>query len=207
MVSRSGRAGAGRPATFTELSMNWARPLPPDDYAAAMTSLMTWLVPAAGPERTTLAEVIGRLAEKHGGPVFAPHITITPTIDSDPDEATSALEQITARIAPFDVSLDAVGHEPAYYRALYLRAVPCPQLTELNQAARQAWELDPAVPYVPHLSLLYSDIPDERKDPIIAEIGLRLPAAVHIDAAELWAVGEAGVLGWRRVARVPLRPA
>jgi 2'-5' RNA ligase len=172
-----------------------------------MTSLMTWLVPAAGPERATLAEVIGRLAEKHGGPVFAPHITITPTIDSAPDAATSILERITAPIAPFDVSLDSVGHEPAYHRALYLRATPCPQLTGLNQAARQAWNLDQATPYMPHLSLLYSDIPDERKDPIVAEISLRLPVGVRIDAAELWAVGEAGVPGWRRVARVPLRPA
>jgi 2'-5' RNA ligase len=172
-----------------------------------MTSLMTWLVPAAGPERATLADVIGRLAKEHGGPVFAPHITITPTIDTGSGEATSILELITARVTPFDVSLDSVGHEPAYYRALYLRAMPCPHLTELNQAAKQAWELDPASPYMPHLSLLYSDIPDERKDPIVAGVGLRLPVVVRIDAAELWAVGEAGVPGWRRVARVPLRPA
>ncbi len=171
-----------------------------------MTSLMTWLVPAAGPERAALAQVISRLAKEHGGPVFAPHITITPTIDTGPGEATSILELITARVSPFEVSLDSVGHEPAYYRALYLRATPCPQLTELNQAARHAWDLDPAPSYVPHLSLLYSDIPDERKDPIVAEVGLRLPVVVRIDAAELWAVGEAGVPGWRRVARIPLPP-
>ncbi len=170
-----------------------------------MASLMTWLVPAAGAERDLLAGVIGRLASEHGGPVFAPHVSITATIDADADEAAATLGRLTAGIAAFDVSLVSVGHEPAYYRALYLRAEPCDQLTELNQAGRSAWALDLEPPYVPHLSLLYTDVPDESKDAIVATVGLRLPVSVRIDAAELWAVAETGVPGWRRVAHLPLR--
>ena len=43
---------------------------------------MTWLVPAAGPERDRLAGVIGRLAAEHAAPVFAPHVTLVDAFDA-----------------------------------------------------------------------------------------------------------------------------
>ena len=91
----------------------------------------------------------------------------------------------------------------AYFRALYLRAEPSPQLTALHEAARAAWALD-VRPYTPHLSLLYADVAEERKRAIIGTLGIQLPLTIRITAAELWADHPAGVPGWRRVAQVPL---
>jgi 2'-5' RNA ligase len=168
-----------------------------------MTLLMTWLVPAQGAERDRLTAIIERLAAQNAAPGFPPHITIIPTLDRPADEAARALRSLTASVPPFDVSFPAFGRERAYFRALYLRAEPSARLTRLNQAASQVWALDPA-PYRPHLSLLYADLADERKQAIIGALGLPLPRTVRIDAAELWADAGQGVPGWRRVARIPL---
>jgi 2'-5' RNA ligase len=168
-----------------------------------MTVLMAWLVPAAGPARDRLAATIGTLAAEHGAPRFEPHVTIAGLFHSGQEAAARALTSLAAGVHPFEVRFAAVGHEQAYFRALYLRAEPSPQLTALHQAARAAWALK-SQPYLPHLSLLYANIAEERKPAIIDALGIQLPLTIHLNAAELWAGHPAGVAGWHRVARIPL---
>ncbi len=72
----------------------------------------------------------------------------------------------------------------------------------LHEVGRRAWALD-LPPYMPHLSLLYSEVTEEQKQSIIDSLDIPLPLTVHVDAVELWADDHLGVRGWRRVARVP----
>jgi hypothetical protein len=51
--------------------------------------------------------------------------------------------------------------------------------------------------------LLYADIAEEHKRPIIDALGIHLPLTIRIETAELWADHPAGVPSWRRLARVP----
>ena len=169
-----------------------------------MTSCMTWLVPAAGPERERLTGAIARLAAEHGGPVFAPHVTLVDAFDGEATAVAAALGRLVAGVPPFDVTLAGFGHEPAFFRALYLRAEPSARLAALHEAGERTWGLTGRPPYRPHLSLLYSDLPEDRKSALIGAVGLDLPVTIRIDAAELWVDFREPVAGWRRVARVPL---
>ena len=168
-----------------------------------MTSCMTWLVPAAGPERDRLAGAIGRLAAEHAAPVFAPHVTLVDAFDAPEDEVSRELERLVAGVPPFEVFLAGFGHEQAFFRSLYLRAEPSARLTALHAAGASAWGLD-LPPYRPHLSLLYSDLPEDRKPAVIAALGMTLPVTIRVDAAELWTDFREDVARWHRVARVPL---
>ena len=168
-----------------------------------MTSCMSWLVPAAGPARDRLAGVIARLAAEHAAPVFAPHVTMAGVAECSPDAAALVLGRLVAGVPPFEVTLTGVGYEPEFFRSLYLRAEPPAVLTALHEAGERAWDLNPA-PYRPHLSLLYSQLPEERKPAIADALGLALPVTIRIDAAEVWADFTDDVTRWRRVARVPL---
>ena len=169
-----------------------------------MISCMTWLVPAAGPVRERLAGVITRLAAEHGGPVFAPHVTMNGSVDAEPDAAARVLERVMAGVSPFEVALPGFGYEPEYFRSLYLRAEPSAILTALHEAGQRAWGLD-GPPYRPHLSLLYArDLPEERKPAIAGGLGLALPVTIRVDAAEIWGDFRDEVTHWHRVARVPL---
>ena len=169
-----------------------------------MISCMTWLVPTAGPVREGLAGVITRLAAEHGGPVFAPHVTMNGSVDAEPDAAARVLEQLVAGVPPFEVTLPGFGYEPEFFRTLYLRAEPSAQLTALHEAGQRAWGLT-GPPYRPHLSLLYArDLPEERKPAIAGGLELALPVTIRVDAAEIWGDFRDEVTRWRRVARVPL---
>ena len=172
---------------------------------------MTWLVPAAGPVREGLAGVITKLAAEHGGPVFAPHVTMNGTVDAEPDAAARELEQLVAGAPPFEVTLPGFGYEPEFFRALYLRAEPSARLTALHEAGQRAWGLDisgtsrAGPPYRPHLSLLYArDLPEEHKPAVAGGLALALPVTIRVDAAEIWGDFRDEVTRWRRVARVPL---
>ena len=164
---------------------------------------MTWLIPAAGSMRDQLATTIGRIAADQGTPIFEPHVTLAPLSDCEPDEAVRALTPVASQAAALDISFSAVGQEQAYFRSLFLRADPSPQLTQLNEAARRALRLAEA-PYMPHLSLLYSDLTDQQKQPIATGLDLVLPLTIRIRGIQLWASHPSGVTGWTRVAELPL---
>ena len=168
-----------------------------------MATLMTWFVPAPGAERDLLITTIGALAAACAAPAFPPHVTIVPMYDSDTATAVRTLKSLTAGLWPFEVTFPAFGQEQAYFRSLYLRAGPSAPLTAAHEAGLRAWALQ-APPYMPHLSLLYSDHQPEQKEPLLAAIRIPLPLTVRIDAAELWIHDQHGVSSWRPAARVPL---
>ena len=172
-----------------------------------MISCMSWLVPAAGPVRDRLAGVIAGLAAEHGAPVFAPHVTMNGNVETAEDTATRTLERLVAGVPPFEVTLTGIGHEPVFFRSLYLRAEPSARLTALHEAGQRAWGLDSETgpPYRPHLSLLYTrDLSEERKAAIADSLRLAPPVTIRVDAAEVWADFRDEVTRWRRVARVVL---
>lgn len=168
-----------------------------------MTPFMTWLVPAAGRGRDRLAATIDRLAAEHDGPQFQPHVTVAATFEGAKNAATQTLKFMVADLPPVDLTFVGIGHEQAYFRALYLQAAPSAQLSALQEAAQRGWAVG-RLPHVPHLSLLYADITEERKGPIIDSLDITVPLIVRFDAVELWARDPRGVRSWYRSVRVPL---
>ena len=168
-----------------------------------MTYLMTWLVPTIGPVREHLLAIIDRLAAEHNAPRFQPHVTLVATYDLDEATAAKAISSIAADTRPVDVTFAAIGHEQAYFRSLYLLPEPSSELTTLHEATQREWELDSGRPFAPHLSLLYSDIPEKQKPSILETISIPLPVTVRFDAIELWSRKVPEVYGWYRIARVP----
>lgn len=168
-----------------------------------MTALMTWLTPAAGPAHDQLAAAIDRLAIEHNAPHFQPHVTMLVTLDAADDAAARILASLVADVPPVELTFTAIGHEDTYFRSLYLRAAPSAQLQALQEAGRETFALD-RLPPAPHLSLLYSNMTEEHKDPVIRDLGIPLPLAACFDAVELWVRDPRGIDSWHRAARVPL---
>jgi 2'-5' RNA ligase len=168
-----------------------------------MSALMTWLVPTAGPTRDQLVATIDRLAAEHDAPRFQPHVTVLVTFDAAEDEAARTLTSLVADVSPVELTFTAIGHEQTYFRSLYLRTEPSAQLQALQEAGQRAFALR-RLPPAPHLSLLYSDLSEEHKRPIIHTLGVTLPLTVGFDAIELWGRDYREVRNWYHIARVPL---
>ena len=170
---------------------------------------MTWLVPVAGPERDRLSAVISGLASEHDTPAFTPHVTLTDPVEGEEMAVLGVLQQVLSGREAFEVKLNGFGHEPEYFRSLYLTVPDSEPLSKLNEAAREAFEqIRPA--YRPHLSLLYSDLPEESKDAIATGLDLELPLTLRFEGVELWADNgprvpadhAADVASWHRIARL-----
>jgi 2'-5' RNA ligase len=164
-----------------------------------MTSLMTWLVPAVGPERDDLVAAMDRLAAQHDAARFEPHVTLVPNVESG-EEAAATLTSLAAAMTPIDLNFASLGHEETYFRTLYLVPEPSEQLVALHQAVQRLWPLDPWQ-FRPHLSVLYSEVSEECKRSMIDSIGIGLPLAIRFDAIELWAATPE-VRDWYRVAKI-----
>jgi 2'-5' RNA ligase len=165
----------------------------------SMTSLMTWLVPAVGPERDDLVATMDRLAAQHDAGRFEPHVTLVPNVESR-EEAAATLTSLAAAMTPIDLNFASLGREETYFRALYLVPEPSEQLVALHQAVQRLWSLDPWQ-FRPHLSVLYSEISEECKRPMIDSISIGLPLTIRFDAIELWAATPE-VRDWYRVAKI-----
>jgi hypothetical protein len=93
------------------------------------------------------------------------------------------LASVVVGVPPIDQTFDTIGNEATYFRALYLRAMPDRQLLALQQAGQRAWTLDPLL-HTLHLSLLYSDIAEEKRRSIIESLDISLPLTVRFDAVK-----------------------
>ena len=94
-----------------------------------------------------------------------------------------------------------LGHEETYFRALYLVPEPSEQLVALHFAVQRLWSPDPWQ-FRPHLSVLYAEISEERKRPMIDSSRTALPLTIRFDAIELCAATPE-VRGWYRVVKIP----
>lgn len=172
-------------------------------HCEPMTSLMTWLVPAVGPVRDGLVGTVKRLATQFDAPAFQPHVTLIPNIDDSGAGARAvALASQAAATSPVDLTFASVGQEETYFRALYLIPEPSEQLVAVRESLLGLGSLEPWS-FRPHLSLLYSDISEDRKRFLIDLIDVGLPLTVRFDAIELWSATPA-VRDWYRVAKFPL---
>jgi len=169
-----------------------------------MTALMTWLTPAAGPTRDELTAAIDRLAAELDAPRFQPHVTVLVTLDTAKDAAARTLTSLVAEVPPLKLTFTTIGHDETYFRSLYLHAAPSAQFQALQKAGQRAFALDRLPPAPHHLSLLYSDLTEGHKRPIIDNLSVSLPLTVCFDAVELWGRGSRGVRSWYRAARIPL---
>ena len=128
-----------------------------------------WLTPEE-PARRRLAQLIQEYAERYGGPVFEPHMTILVSSD-DEARAGSLVQSIAARIPPLELTLLESKAGDRFTKRLYLQLATTPEVTHLHRELRTN-SLEPKDDALdPHVSLLYADVTPEAK--IVIPPGLR----------------------------------
>jgi len=150
-----------------------------------------WLMPK-GEIYHKFAEVIKKLAKEYHAPVFQPHITLLGEIEQPEDEVIRKAEQLASGQKPFPITLRQIDYQDYHFRALFVKAGVTEPLLNLHEKAKRLFGMENIPPYMPHLSLLYGNYPEDIKERIISEIGRDQTARFEINSVHLIRGGEVG---------------
>ena len=161
-----------------------------------------WLTPPP-PVYARFARLIAALSRRLGTPRFPPHITLAGAGAEREEDAIARAKALAATLAPVPVRLLDIGYSDAYFRCLFIRAERSPALLAAHRAAARALGGEVSDDFMPHLSLVYGNLPVERKKTLIAEIGRRFD--LEFTAAQTTLCLPAGEPdGWRTLGPFPL---
>ena len=146
--------------------------------------IFLWLLPSASVQ-DRFATLIDTLSRRHGTPRFAPHITLTGSLDSPADEISLRTSDLAARLRPVPVQLTEVGWSDEYFRCLFIRAAASPELLAAHRTACAHLGRSPDTDFMPHLSLIYGNLSQDQKDRIVDEIGRRFDIGFDADRVGL----------------------
>src|SRR5690606_30965655 len=163
---RGGGAIAGRERRWNHEGM------PPPSEAPTPPRYSLWLMPPAA-VYDRFARLIDALSRRFGTPRFAPHITLASTGAELAGDAPARAAALAAELAPVPVRLLDVAHTDDYFRSLFVRAQRTPALLAAHRLAAARLGTEPAEDFMPHLSLLYGELPRDTKERLIEEIGRR----------------------------------
>lgn len=116
------------------------------------------------------AQIIDTLSERLGTPRFVPHITLAGGAGPEAD-AVAHTESLAAKLAPVAVRLTEADYAEAYFRCLYVQAEHTPELLAAHRTAAERFGEPPEADFMPHLSLVYGDLPASAKEELLCQIG------------------------------------
>jgi putative hydrolase of the HAD superfamily len=125
-----------------------------------------FLVPAAGDFRWAEG-VIRELAARYDAPPFEPHLTVYGGPFAAEEELAPlrrVLADLAAETGPITLPITGLGVTAEYFKTLFVSFGDEPRLRRLHEAVRGAVPRDSGYELVPHLSLLYADIPLAAKE-------------------------------------------
>ena len=161
-----------------------------------------WLMPK-GEHYNKLADLIRKLAVEYSAPIFEPHVTLVGEVpQTSEDKVIELTQNLVIGQKPFPVTLNQIDYQDFHFRALFVKAEVTDPLQSLHNRAKQIFGID-IPPYMPHLSLLYGNYPNEVKEKIIAEIGREQRVEFEVDRVHLVKGGK--VNDWRVVKEFPFK--
>lgn len=161
-----------------------------------------WLVPdresLAFQELAALIRDCTTLADD--APVFDPHVTLLGGLSGEREAVVATTEKLAREADSPTVTLTDVSCSTTTHQCVFARVQPTVSLLTLHQEAVERFGVSPPM-YVPHLSLLYSEMPIADRVSLADSLALSDDAS-SFEVAALEVVETSGpVSTWETVAR------
>jgi|GEM_PF-835537 2'-5' RNA ligase len=177
-----------------------------------------WLLPPSA-LAARLRSLIDGLASELAGPPFPPHVTLLGRVNLAAEEARRRAATLASELPPLTLRAKGFGLLDEYYRALFLPIAAPPALWRAYLRANTLFGIPDAevAPFLPHLSLAYTDAPWPARLAAARRLTEGLSVAgegeagsgapdVHFNVAHLTVIHAAGGPGdWVEVERFPVR--
>lgn len=165
-----------------------------------------WAVPDEDSrEYSRLTQLIKEYSERYDdAPRFQPHVTVLGRIHADGEAARQRAEDLATDHDPVDITLRRPHCSTTYFQCVYLLAEPSAEILDLHLDASDAYGKEFGM-YVPHLSLVYSEMPVGQRRQLVDEFDTSmLPLTFTAETLRLMATGDV-VEDWEVVADYDLR--
>ena len=116
------------------------------------------------------------------------------------DEMIRRSSLVANLLTPFTIRLGKIDFRDEYFRCVFVHARPMAPLWNAYQVACRKFDRLADPDFMPHLSLLYGNIPQPVKEETLAELGPRLNVQFKVLSLHLFQThGE--VRNWHEVAK------
>ena len=159
-----------------------------------------WLIPAPEDEQY-LQAIINNLAVTYQAPVFNTHCTLYSPTDLPAAEVKQILKRSAKNMKSFYVKKSAISHTENIWKTIFIELLGSPELEQLQQAVISQFPKAQPYEFLPHISLLYKEMPDKTKEDIIRN--LQVKNSFKMDKIAAVRTGP-NVDNWATVVEIPI---
>ena len=131
-----------------------------------------WLIPAPA-DAQYLQGIINNLATTYQAPVFDSHCTLYSPTDLPALEIKKILEQSANNMESFYVKKATISHTENIWKTIFIELLRSSELEQLQQEVISQLQVEQPYKFSPHISLLYKEIPDKKKEDIIRNLQVK----------------------------------
>ena len=158
-----------------------------------------WLIPAPA-DAQYLQGIINNLAATYQAPVFNTHCTLYSPTDLPALEIKKILEQSANNMESFYVKKATISHTENIWKTIFIELLGSPELEQLQQAVISQFPKAKPYEFLPHISLLYKEMSDKKKEDIIRN--LQVKNSFKMDKIAAVRTGP-NVDNWETVVEIP----
>jgi len=163
-----------------------------------------WIIPE-GKALRGLKKLIELISRMYSTPFFVPHITILGRVTGYENALISTGFRLSSIIRPFHVSLTRIAYLDEYFRCLFIQLKRSKELIDLHKQTKMIFNIKDRKYYMPHISLMYGNLPLDSKKKIISDIGKDYPDTLDIKCIHLVSASvETDPASWHSVKEFPL---
>lgn len=135
-----------------------------------------WIIPEK-PAYDELADVIYDLAATYDEPTFSPHITLCGNVQSTDENVERIVREAAESFSPFELEFGPVEFSTTYFQCVLVRVKTSAKLINLHLAIKHAFAIEQEHVYMPHMSLLYSNMDMQGREAVMRVTAIRSVSA------------------------------
>ena len=158
-----------------------------------------WLIPSRE-DAQYIKVIIDNLSINYQAPVFSPHCTLYSPIDLPKAELKKTLERSAKNMKSFYVKNIMISHTEDLCKTIFIELLRSSELEQLQQEVISQFQVEQPYKFSPHISLLYKEISDKKKEHIIRN--LQVKNSFKMDKIAAVRTGP-NVDNWETVVEIP----
>jgi len=131
-----------------------------------------WLIPTQE-DAQYLQTIINNLAATYQAPVFNTHCTLYSPTDLPALELRKILERSAKNMKSFYVKKVMIRHTENIWKTIFIELLVSPELEQLHQAVISQFPKEQPYEFLPHISLIYKEMPYKEKEDIIRNLQVK----------------------------------